>query len=72
MNLRPQGYGPCELPGCSTPHMYYSTGAEAIATFSDEKTGLYRFLVSTPALNRVINQKMVIGFVISLEETLPK
>jgi len=52
--------------------MYYSTGAEAIATFSDEKTGLYRFLVSTPALNRVINQKMVIGFVISLEETLPK
>jgi hypothetical protein len=20
LNLRPQGYEPCELPGCSTPH----------------------------------------------------
>jgi hypothetical protein len=28
--------------------MYYSTGAEIIATFSDEKIGLYSFAVSSP------------------------
>jgi len=35
--------------------MYYSTGAEVIATFSDEKIGIYRLSVSPSRLKIVIS-----------------
>ena len=35
LNLRPRGYEPRELPGCSTPHKYVSeTGMRVEAYFS--------------------------------------